>query len=157
MLSGRCCYAITSKSKVKDGAWAFIESTLSGEGENYGFGFPNNRSRLEQMVEDELNVEYVKDANGELVLDENGDPIPEGGSHGIGYGNWEYYYRVPTREEVDMILDLLEGAKPVSGGDTKILSIINEEAEAFFQGQKSVEDVADIIQSRINVYVNENR
>ena len=157
ILSANGCCAITSKSKVKDGAWEFIESSLSGEGENSDFGFPNNRSRLEQMVEDELNVEYIRDADGELVLDENGDPIPEGGSHGIGYGNWEYYYRVPTREEVDMILDLLEGAQPVSGGDTKILSIINEEAEAFFQGQKSAKDVADIIQSRVNVYVNENR
>ena len=34
--------------------------------------------------------------------------------------------------------------------------IINEEADAFFQGQKSVGEVADIIQNRIQVYVNEN-
>ena len=32
-----------------------------------------------------------------------------------------------------------------------------EEAEAFFKGQKSVSDVANVIQSRVQVYVNENR
>ena len=39
----------------------------------------------------------------------------------------------------------------------EITNIITEEAEAFFKGQKSVADVAGVIQSRVQVYVNENR
>lgn len=158
ILQTQGCYAIASKSGQKEGAWAFIESSLSEYGDlALDFGFPNNRSELDSMVESKLNVEYVKDENGELMLDENGEPIPVGGSHGMGWGDYMYYFRVPTREEIDMILDLIDGAKPAAGGTTEIMNIINEEAEAFFQGQKSVDDVADIIQKRIGVYVNENR
>lgn len=57
-----------------------------------------------------------------------------------------------------MVLDLIEKARPVSndGGDSQIQNIIIEEAAAYFQGQKSVDEVVGIIQSRINIYVSEN-
>ena len=49
-------------------------------------------------------------------------------------------------------------AKPVSyNGDDEISKIINEEAEAFFKGQKSVDEVAGIIQNRVNNYVGETK
>ena len=35
-------------------------------------------------------------------------------------------------------------------------NIIMEEASAYFSGQKSAQEVADIIQSRLTIYVNEN-
>ena len=38
-------------------------------------------------------------------------------------------------------------------GNDEITNIITEEAEAFFKGQKSVADVAGVIQSRVQVYV----
>jgi hypothetical protein len=37
-----------------------------------------------------------------------------------------------------------------------VYSIISEEAEAYFKGQKTVDEVADIIQSRVKIYVSEN-
>lgn len=41
-------------------------------------------------------------------------------------------------------------------GDTQIEGIVMEEAAAFFSGQKSVEETAEIIQNRVKIYVNEN-
>ena len=38
----------------------------------------------------------------------------------------------------------------------KLVKIINEEADAYFTGQKSAADVAQIIQSRVSIYVSEN-
>ena len=38
-----------------------------------------------------------------------------------------------------------------------IINIVNEEAALFFDGQKSARDVAAIIQSRVQLYVDENR
>ncbi|MCI9141571.1 MAG: hypothetical protein HFH87_02980 [Lachnospiraceae bacterium] len=38
-----------------------------------------------------------------------------------------------------------------------ILKIISEEADAFFQGQKTAEAVADVIQCRVMLYMEENR
>ena len=105
-----------------------------------------------------MNVTYMTDENGEQILDENGNPIPEDGTSSISYGDWEYSYRIPTQEEVATLQDLINVAEPSSAtGNDEITNIITEEAEAFFKGQKSVADVANVIQSRVQVYVNENR
>ena len=37
------------------------------------------------------------------------------------------------------------------------MNIITEEAEAYFKGQKTLNEVADIIQSRATIYVNETK
>jgi len=119
---------------------------------------PARKSALDDMVEKALNVTYMTDENGEQILDENGNPIPEGGTSSISYGDWEYSYHIPTQEEVAVLQDLINVAEPSSAtGNDEITNIITEEAEAFFKGQKSVSDVANVIQSRVQVYVNENR
>ena len=41
--------------------------------------------------------------------------------------------------------------------DSAIVDIILEEAAPYFANQKSAEQVADIIQSRVQIYVNENQ
>ena len=38
-----------------------------------------------------------------------------------------------------------------------IYNIVSEQAQAFFAGQKSAEEVARLIQSKANIYVNEQR
>lgn len=152
-------YAITSKSKEKDAAWSFIESYLGEQdSDNRGFGFPTRKTDLNKMVEEATKVEYLLDENGNQILDENGEPIVMGGGSSIGYQDgWSYTFRVPTQEEVDLVLELMEVAKPVSyNGNNEILNIINEEAAAFFSGQKSVDEVASIIQSRVKIFVSEN-
>ncbi|MDE6924824.1 MAG: extracellular solute-binding protein [Acetatifactor sp.] len=166
-MSASQAYAITTKSGRKDGAWEFIESFLIPEEESEenggssfgGWGFPNNKKQLQAMAEDAVRIEYVTDENGEILKDENGDPVVQSVGMGIGYEDgWSYDYRIPTQEEVDIILDLIDKARPISnsGGNDEILNIINEEAAAFFQGQKSVDEVTNIIQSRINIFVSEN-
>ena len=156
ILNGQNAYAIASKSKNKEGAWEFIENYLTRENVRYRWGFPIIRSQLDEMAEEAIKVEYLTDENGELILDGDGNPIPLGGSHGIGYGDWEYFYRIPTREEVDMILALIDVAKPVTNSDQKIMEIIDEETEGYYQGQRTVEDVASNIQHRVYIYVSEN-
>lgn len=163
MLSASQAYAITSKSGHKDGAWEFIEGFLTKEeNPDRGFssiGFPTMKSKLNAMAADAVEVKYYTDENGELYYDENGEPIVMGGGSSISYGDgWSYEYSIPTQEEVDLALSLMEIAKPVSysQGD-EVLNIINEEAAPFYKGQKSVDEVASVIQSRIKIYVGENK
>ena len=40
--------------------------------------------------------------------------------------------------------------------DSSVENIIAEESAAFFEGQKSAKDVAGVIQSRVQIYINEN-
>ena len=111
------------------------------------------------MAEKAVTPDYVTDENGEIVMDENGEPIISSGASSTEFEDgWSYTYRMPTQEEVDKVMELMNVAEPVFyNGDDEISKIINEEAEAFFKGQKSVDEVAGIIQNRIHNYVGENR
>lgn len=150
-------YAITSKSKNKEGAWEFIEFYLTREENMFSYGFPTNKADMQELIDEALNVEYLTDENGELVLDEEGNPISMNGHGGIGYGDWEYMYHDSTQEEVDLLLDIISEAVSTSSVDNQITSIITEEAAPYFAGQKTVDDVAGVIQSRIQIYINENQ
>ena len=62
-----------------------------------------------------------------------------------------------TQEEVDEICEFIYSVKKVNKFDNNIRNIINEEAQSFFEGQKSAQEVAQIIQSRAQIFVDENR
>ena len=51
----------------------------------------------------------------------------------------------------------MEGVSRRSYSNNDILNIINEDVAPFFAGQKTAEDVASIIQNRVQVFVNEKR
>lgn len=157
MLGTNGGYAITSKSNNKEGAWEFIEFYLTREDNLFSWGFPSNKDDMQEMIDEALTVEYLTDENGELVLDEEGNPISMGSGGGIGYDDWSYTYHDTTQEEVDLLLEIISEATPTSNVDDQITSIISEEAAPFFAGQKTVDDVAGVIQSRVQIYINENQ
>lgn len=155
LLSGSGCFGITTKSVNKDGAWEFIENYLSTKDNMFSYGLPSNRQQLEETIAESQKVEYATDENGEPLLDENGEPIVIG-MGGFGYDDWDYTYHPVTDEEVATLMKLIDMARPVPSQNTEIMDIISEEAEAFYNGQKSVDDVAAQIQSRASMYVGEN-
>ena len=156
-LSGTELYGITSKATRKEGAWAFLESYYQRDSERYSFGFPTKKAKLDEMAKEAVTVEYWTDENGNPVLDENGDPIEIGIGGMVGFEDgWSYTYRRATQEEVDLILQLIDQAKPVNLGITQVLEIIDEEAAGYFEGQKTVDEVAKVIQNRVQLYVDVN-
>ncbi len=157
-LSASSLYAISSGSTNKAGAWAFIEGYLADNTyDRWSFGFSTLKSAFDKAAAEATKVEYVTDEDGNQVLDENGEPIVIGGGGSMSYGDgWSYTYHIPTQEEVDQIKELIEHARPANSSDEEIMNIITEEATPYFQGQKSVSDVAAIIQSRIQLFVDEN-
>ena len=62
-----------------------------------------------------------------------------------------------TQEQADEVLSIIETCTKVASYDTSIYDIVNEQAQAFFADQKSVDEVARLIQSKANIYVNEQR
>ena len=61
-----------------------------------------------------------------------------------------------TQEEIDGIRHLIESARPLSWESEEIYAIIGEESASYFAGQKSADETAKIIQSRVQIYVSEN-
>ena len=62
-----------------------------------------------------------------------------------------------STDDVAKMTDIINNCDRIDANDDKLLNIIIEEAEAYFAGQKTPEDVAKIVQSRATIYVNENR
>lgn len=148
-------YGITTKSKHKEGAWEFIESYLAREDTDRWShnGFPSIKKQLDAMVERETKVETY------TWVDENGvehEETSSGGGSVTYEDGWTYNYRTPTMEEAKRVLELIDIAKPAASSDNEIMKIIAEEADAFFKGGKSATETAEIIQRRVQIYVDEN-
>ena len=73
-----------------------------------------------------------------------------------GYDDWEAEIYAATPEQVQAVRDLIDSAVAASNNDETVLSIISEEAQGYFEGQKSAKDVAGVIQSRVQTYISEN-
>lgn len=152
-------YAICSKSEHKDAAAEFVLASIIKpyDPDDWNdWGMPTLKTEYEAYITSKTSVDYLKDENGELILDENGDPIPENGTSGIGWGDWEYTYHVCTQEEAEELTELIEGVESRYNYDSTLFSMISEEAEPFFKGQKTVDEAAAIIQNRISLYLSEN-
>ena len=71
---------------------------------------------------------------------------------------WSFDYHMVMQDEIETILNLVKDATPAFDLENdEIIKIIREEAQGYYSGQKSAEDVAEVIQNRVRMYVEENR
>ena len=61
-----------------------------------------------------------------------------------------------TQDEVNTLTGFIKGLTVPYSLNQEVQNIITEETAPFLQGQKQAKDVADIIQSKVQIYVNEN-
>lgn len=145
-------YGIAAVSEHKDGAWQFIEDFLTREKSELYYtrfnnifytSFPTLKKLLDEKVE----------ASMEAGRQTPADKFPmRVYSDGTGFR-----FHALTWDEVHTVLDLVSQATPFfSTEEDEIIRIINEEAPAYYSGQKKVEDVVSVIQNRIRLYVGEN-
>lgn len=62
-----------------------------------------------------------------------------------------------SQEETGMIRNLIDNVFGKHAYHVEIVKIIEEEAESYFQGRKTAEQVAEIIQNRVQLYLHENQ
>ena len=157
--------AMSSTCKDKEGAWSFLRRLLLPKFEDVeslkqgGFwGFPTNKADFDLVREDAMTPDgYKLDENGEQVLDENGSPIEESYSS-VGWGNGFMVDIYSTsQEEYDQIMALYNAIDSVYSYDQEIFSIVSDGAGSYFAGDRSLDDTVTQIQSRVKLYVNENR
>ena len=146
--------AISSKCRDKDAAWQFVRQDFlskSDSNDRNSWGLPINRADMDALIEQYTRKEYVKDETGKPVL----QPI---NSWWIDDGKEGYEMQIMPAEQadIDQIMAIIDSAKPVSGYDMDVFKLVSAEAEAFFAGQKSARDVANIVQSKMQTYVNEH-
>lgn len=152
--------AMSTKCKDKDGAWAFMREMLLPQDEedsyHYYGNFPTNKSEFEKMAAENMKADYQLDENGNPVLDEHGNKV-EISHGGWGWGDLQINIYATTQEEYDQIMELYNSITSIYEYDDKIFDIVNEVAASYFNGDKTVEDTANLIQSRVELYVNESK
>ena len=153
-------FAISTKCANKEAAWSFLRQFFTEDyqlNNRYGWGFPVNKNAFNQRLTEAMTPEYQMDENGNYVLDENGNRIV------MNQYSYEWYEGVVidqhpvTREEADQIMELLDTTTKVLDFDQSIYDIVNEESAAFFAGQKSAQEVARLVQSKVMLYVGEQQ
>ena len=140
---------INVKSQNKDGAWEFIKTFIEEDYQKNSveWYFPVLRTALDAQFEKAMTPEY-EEIDGEKV---------EQPKTSWGWEDFEADIYAAKQEDVDAVKALIESADGIVSSNEEINTIITEEAAAYFEGQKSAKDVADVIQSRVKIYVNENR
>lgn len=151
-------YAMSAGCENKEAAWEFLRMFLEPEYQRQQYNLPLRRDVLDEQIQAAA-IEYEKDEKGEYRLDEEGNRIPVSrGGMGMSdeYGNMvEFELYGLTDEQIDRFMKVIESADKSVDLNTRIYSIVREEASAFFAGQKSPEEVAKLIQTKVSLYLGE--
>ena len=127
------CFAISAMSENKAEAWAFVRTFLTKE------------------WMESFNVLSLRTDAFENMLNS------EGGNMSYGLDGMVIDIDPPTETQKQMLRDIVYSAAATSEYDAEIYGIIEEEAQSFLDGPKSAEEVAGTIQSRVQLYIDENR
>lgn len=123
--------AITTSCENPDLAWEFVRLFLQDDVQDaLGPGFiPVSREAAAKQIDS--TISFLMEA--EVDVSELDDTF------------WNSYY------------DVLEKVDTPKGSNYEVVSIALEESAAFFAGQKTAEEVAALIQNRVQVYVDEQK
>lgn len=144
-------YALSARSKNLDEAWNFMRYYLTDEYQNEVSYFPvqkDNFYEQAQQATQKPTYEWT-DENGEIHVEEqdmsiwiNGESVP---------------YGPLSQEQLDGLIAFIESVHNPYYYNEEVMNIINEEIDGFFTGQKPAANVADVIQRRVQNYVDENQ
>lgn len=134
ILSGYGMYGISTASTHKDGAWAFIEYLVSSQTgqDTYQYGIATLNSAMEDMLE-----QAGKETEEKKVI--SGYAIP-----------------AATDDDIMRFRELLDHAAVRDGELAVVNEILTEEMDTCFWGGRSVEETVDVIQNRVQLYLDEN-
>ncbi len=136
---------ISAQSRYKDACWDFIKTFLSEEYQDEVYNFPIRKSSFEKKADETTHRPYYMDEGKKVEYDET-----------YYIGGQDIKVEPFSKEEILEYTNFIKSLKLVNNYNANVNNIIYEEASAFFSGQKTAEEVADIIQSRLSIYVNEN-
>ena len=127
--------SMNQQSSNKEAGWAFINSMLTDDFQRYFtsfIGLPIRKSALRAQAR----------VNREGIITFAGSDI-------------ELEIYPATENEMQILNDLIESVSQTSFWDEQIYKFILEEAQFYFNGDKTAIEVAMIIQNRISIYLSE--
>ncbi len=146
-------------SQVKEEAWAFLEFLATYQLTNKGgdYGFWTVEELLEEQFAEAMVKEYKWGDNGEAVKDEQGNPVEE--PKRVSYNNKGEVIGASyaaTEEDIAIIRSLIDEASyayDLSGNS--VFQIVESEVLGYLYGDKTLDETIEIIQSRVQIYLDE--
>lgn len=145
--------AMSSTCSNKDGAWEFLRTFLTEDYQQSNtWSFPTNKTVFDSRLKNAMTPIYYTDPEtGEEVEQSQGGmswgPNPE--------DSIEFY--AMSQEEADQLMSLIDSTTVLYSYDEELLGIVMDAAAPYFAGQRTLDDVARQVQSRVSLYVNEQR
>ena len=143
--------AINSHSAQKEGAWEFLDFLLKEEAQKDCFNIPLRRETFQEWINEQL----ARSSEERHVYIDGENRIT---------GEWEEIARYGKedrefleKEKIPYFEKMLEEARHLPIRPVPVIDIICEEAEQYFNGSKSVEEVVSVIENRVNLYLNERK
>lgn len=145
------CFSIMRSCEYPEGAWEFIRDSFFTDNfySSQDSCFPAIESSFTKNFESEKSMSMYKNpATGEM---ESSDfYITDTLENAI-------YFDPFSDSEVEKYSEFVrEAAKHRRRYDFTVFEILDEELTSYFEGERSAEETADIIQSRVSIYVSEN-
>lgn len=139
-------YVLSAKSSNLDEAWNFVRYYLSEEYQK-DLRLPVRKDLFLENAKRMMERPYWEDENGNKEY--------------YDYETWingETIKLDPfTEEQMNQVTEFIQSVNSRYYYDREVMKIMEEEMEAFFSGQKPAAEVADIIQRRVQIYVDTNR
>lgn len=139
--------AMSSRCEHKDAAWDFMRSQLMDN--SYGWGFSVLQSQFDAYMEEAMTPDTWTDEEGNVTeypkieyTDSSGETVQ---------------IMAMSQKKYDQFLELLNNTTKMADYDESIMEIVMDEAQPFLAGKDSAEKVARMVQSRVRIYVNEQR
>ena len=120
---------ISSSGSRKEGAWEFVRTLLTEEHQMSCMMLPIHKRAF--------------------------DKVTQAAVDGKSVWTWIYEDGRATKEDVELIKQLLNSAAYVENDNQTLESLILEEAREYFSGDRSALEAAERIQSRASLYINE--
>ncbi|MFI3237618.1 MAG: hypothetical protein R3Y47_06250 [Lachnospiraceae bacterium] len=137
-------FSVNSQCESIEGVYDFLDGILSYEYQsNMESGYPVLNTVLEESLEAAMESTY--DSEGNQVVK---DQVRFEGEEA------ENIYQI-TQSDADELVELLGEVVTSSFTDLELMQIIYEEADAYFHGDKTVEDVTETIKNRADLYIKE--
>lgn len=148
-------FSITENCENTDMAYEFLKGWYDEEyqselmNEKEDFCLPISKHALYEKLDWATNIEYKENDTGEL------EPVVKYEIKRDFYDTNPILIYSIGSDERDILLEIIDSVESGLMVDYPIYNIVLEEAEAYFADDKSAADVADIINKRVQLYMNE--